>query len=122
MFGKFIDLGATLFGTSKDELIASALKPAIEHYLEETGSTREIQVDTVAKTAKITLDIRGEDRPVIIQVARYSIEPDPKGCALVVHDFSCPSHQWIATVAKKFSPAIKIPLPVPLRLVAEILG
>lgn len=121
MFGDLINSAASLLGTSKDQLIATALKPAIEQYLEGTGSTREIHVDTAAKTARITLDMRGENRPVVIHVDRYSIEKHEKGSQLDIHEWSSPSHEWLATVAKRFSPQIKIPIPVPFVVARNLL-
>ena len=121
MLGPLINAGASLFGTSKDELIAHALKPAIAQYLDGTGSVREAKVDTTAKSARITLDMQGEERPVIIQVDRYSIEPSGPKAQLVVHDWSSPSHAWLATVAKKFSPEIKLDLPLPYAIAQNFL-
>jgi hypothetical protein len=121
MLGSIINAGASLFGSSKDDLIARALKPAIVHYLDGAGSASEVQVDTSSKTARITLDMNGEDRPVIIEVDRYSIEPSGSNALLVVREFSSPSHAWLATVAKKFTPEIKLDLPVPYAVAASIL-
>jgi hypothetical protein len=121
MLGSLINAGASLFGTTKDELIASALKPAINQYLDGAGSVREAEVNTMAKSARITLDMDGEDRPVIIHVDRYSIEPTGNNAQLVVHEWSSPSHAWLATVAKKFNSEIKINLPVPHAVAGSIL-
>ena len=121
MLGNLIKAGASLFGTSKDELIARAMKPAIAEYLDGTGSVREVKVDTTAKSARITLDMQGEDRPVIIQVDRYSVEPSGNNSQLVVYDWTSPSHAWLATVAKKFNPEIKFDLPVPYAVAEAVL-
>ena len=121
MLGSLINTAASAFGTSKDDLIATALKPAIAHYLDGIGTATDVQFDSTTKSATLTLAMQGEDRPVIVQIERYAIEPHPKGCALVVHDFSSPSHPWIAHVAKKFSPEIRVPVGVPEGIAKNIL-
>jgi hypothetical protein len=121
MLGQLLNTAASAFGSSKDDLIARALKPAIDHYLDGVGSVREVLVNTSARSARITLAMDGEDRPVIIHVDRYSIEPSGQIAQLVVHDWSSPSHAWLATVAKKFNPEIKLNLPVPVQVANSLL-
>ncbi len=120
MFDTLFNAGASLLGTKKDDLIARALKPAINAYLDGTGTAESLVIDSTSKTADVTLAMVGEERPVIVRIERYSIERDPAGCALIVHDFSSPSHQWIATVAKKISPEIRIPIALPFAAVSTI--
>jgi hypothetical protein len=32
---------------------------------------------------------------------------------LTIHDYSCPTHEWLAKLGKKIRPTFEIPLPVP---------
>ncbi|MCX6961717.1 MAG: hypothetical protein NTZ08_04625 [Verrucomicrobia bacterium] len=51
--------------------------------------------------------------PVKIQIERYSLAPSATGCLLTIHDYSCPTHEWLAKLGKKIRPTFEIPLPVP---------
>jgi len=113
MLGDLLDTFTTAIPGPKDSLIATALKPAISSYLDGTGTAQEVEIDTTAKTARITLNMRGEERSVEILVHRYSIEKGAVSVELVVHDWSSPTHEWIATIAKKFNPEIRIEIPGP---------
>ena len=100
-------------GGSTDGVVASFLKPELEKYLAGIGTVQNIELDTPNKRAAVTLAMQGDPNPVKIQIERYSLAPSAAGCLLTVQDYSCPTHEWLAKLGKKFRPTLEIPLPVP---------
>ena len=113
MLGNILGTVLPTLSESKDTIIANVLKPAISNYLDGTGTAEEVEIDTGAKKARIKLNMRGEPRSVEVLVHRYSIEKGAASVDLVVHDWSSPTHDWIATIAKRFNPEIRIEIPEP---------
>ena len=94
-------------------VVASFLKPELEKHLAGIGTVQNIELDTPNKRAAVTLAMQGDPNPVKIQIERYSLAPSAAGCLLTIHDYSCPTHEWLAKLGKKFRPTFEIPLPVP---------
>jgi hypothetical protein len=107
-------------GGSTDSMAASFLKPELEKHLSGIGSVQNIELDTPNKRASVTLAMQGDPNPVKIQIERYSLAPYPAGSLLTIHDYSCPTHEWLAKLAKKFSPTFEIPLPVPYAMASAL--
>ena len=100
-------------GGSPDGIVASFLKPELEKHLAGIGTVQNIELDTLNKRAAVTLAMQGDPHPVKIQIENYSLAPSAAGCLLTIHDYSCPTHEWLAKLGKKFRPTFEIPLPVP---------
>lgn len=107
-------------GGSTDGIVASFLKPELEKHLVGIGTVQKIELDTPNKRAAVTLAMHGDPNPVKIQIDRYSLAPCPAGSLLTVHDYSCPTHEWIAKLAKKFRPTFEVPLPVPYAMASAL--
>jgi hypothetical protein len=39
---------------------------------------------------------------------------------LIIHEYSSPSHTWLAGIAKKFQPSFEVDLPVPYLIAKNI--
>ena len=107
-------------GGSTDGIVISFIKPELEKYLSGIGSVQNIELDTPNKRASVTLAMQGDPNPVKIQIERYSLAPSPAGSLLTIHDYSCPTHEWLAKLAKKFSPTFEIALPVPYAMASAM--
>ena len=107
-------------GGSTDGIVISFIKPELEKYLSGIGSVQNIELDTPNKRASVSLAMQGDPNPVKIQIERYSLAPSPAGSLLTIHDYSCPTHEWLAKLAKKFSPTFEIALPVPYAMASAM--
>ena len=107
-------------GGSTDSIVASFLKPELEKHLAGIGTVQKIELDTPNKRASVTLAMQGDPNPVKIQIDRYSLAPSAAGSLLTIHDYSCPTHEWLAKLAKKFKPTFEIPLPVPYAMASAL--
>lgn len=107
-------------GGSTDGIVASFLKPELEKHLAGIGTVQAIDLDTPNKRAAVTIAMHGDPNPVKIQIDRYSLAPSPAGSLLTVHDYSCPTHEWIAKLAKKFRPTFEVQLPVPYAMASAL--
>ncbi len=107
-------------GGAKDGMVVSFLKPELEKHLVGIGTIQNIELDTPNKRAAVTIAMHGDPNPVKIQIDRYSLAPSPAGSLLTIHDYSCPTHEWLAKLGKKFSPTFEIPLPVPYAMASAL--
>jgi hypothetical protein len=107
-------------GGSTDGIVISFLKSELEKHLGGIGSVQNIELDTQNKRASVTLAMQGDPNPVKIQINRYSLAPSPVGSLLTIHDYSCPTHEWLAKLAKKVRPTFEIPLPVPYAMATAL--
>lgn len=107
-------------GGSADGIVASFLKPELEKHLAGIGTVQKIELDSPNKRASVTLVMHGDPNPVKIQIDRYSLAPCPAGSLLTVHDYSCPTHEWLAKLAKKFRPSFEVPLSVPYAMASAL--
>jgi hypothetical protein len=107
-------------GGSTDSIVASFLKPELEKHLAGIGTVQKIELDTPNKRASVTLSMQGDPNPVKIQIDRYSLAPSAAGSLLTIHDYSCPTHEWLAKLAKKVRPTFEIPLPVPYAMATAL--
>jgi len=107
-------------GGSTDGIAASFLKPELEKYLAGIGTVQKIELDSPNKRATVTLAMHGDPNPVKIQIDRYSLAPSAAGSVLTIHDYSCPTQEWIAKLAKKFKPCFEVPLPVPFAVASAL--
>jgi len=107
-------------GGSTDSIVSSFLKPELEKHLAGIGSVQNIELDTPNKRASVILAMQGDPNPVKIQIERYSLAPSPAGSLLTIHDYSCPTHEWLAKLAKKFNPTFEISLPVPYAMASAL--
>ena len=105
---------------SKDKMVALALRPLIDDQLAGHGTVREIEFNSSNKSLTVTLDMSGEPRPVVVEIDSYSIQPSSKGSKLIIHEYSSPSHTWLAGIAKKFQPSFEVDLPVPYLIAKNI--
>jgi hypothetical protein len=109
-----------LLNTPKLSLVAAFLKPELEKHLDGIGTVENIALDTPNKRATITLAMDGDPKMLTVQIERYSLSPSPAGSLLTIHDYSCPSHEWLAKMAKKFLPTVELPLPVPYAVASAL--
>lgn len=116
MIAKFL----SALGGSKDGMVVSFLKPELENYLSGIGTIENIELDTPNKRAAVTIAMHGDPNPVKIQIDRYSLAASPAGSLLTIHDYSCPTHQWIAKLGKKIRPTFEIPLPIPYAIASAL--
>lgn len=116
MITKFL----SALGGSKDGMVVSFLKPELENYLSGIGTIENIELDTPNKRAAVTIAMHGDPNPVKIQIDRYSLAASPAGSLLTIHDYSCPTHQWIAKLGKKIRPTFEIPLPIPYAIASAL--
>lgn len=107
-------------GGSTGGIVASFVKPELEKHLAGIGSVQSIELDTRKKSAVVTLAMDGDPNPVVVRIDRYSLSESPAGSLLTVHEYSCPTHEWLAKLGKKFSPTFEIPLSVPYALAGAI--
>ena len=107
-------------GGSKDGMVVSFLKPELEKHLSGIGTIQNIELDTPNKRAAVTIAMHGDPNPVKIQIDRYSLAPSPAGSLLTIHDYSCPTHEWLAKLGKKIRPTFEIPLPVPYAMASAL--
>lgn len=105
---------------SKDGMVVSFLKPELENYLSGIGTIENIELDTPNKRAAVTIAMHGDPNPVKIQIDRYSLAASPAGSLLTIHDYSCPTHEWIAKLGKKIRPTFEIPLPIPYAIASAL--
>lgn len=116
MIAKFL----SALGGSKDGMVVSFLKPELENYLSGIGTIENIELDTPNKRAAVTIAMHGDPNPVKIQIDRYSLAASPAGSLLTIHDYSCPTHEWIAKLGKKIRPTFEIPLPIPYAIASAL--
>lgn len=112
--GILTDLLGPLTG-SKNTIISSVLKPAINQQLGGAGICREVTIDTATKSARCLIDMQGESEshPLELQIRRYSLQPTATGSELVIEEWDSPSHPWITHLGGKFLPKITLAIPVP---------
>lgn len=107
-------------GGSANSMAASFLKPELEKHLSGIGTVEELQIDLQNKRVSATIAMNGDPKPLKIRIDRFELAPSGSGSILKVLDYSCPSHEWIAQLGKKFSPTFEIPLPVPYAMLGAI--
>lgn len=94
----------------KESLIVAALKPFLNGYLEDIGVIRELNIDTGSKQVSISVELKGEESPVDIDIKRYEIIEQDGKSFLIVKEVSF-SREWINRAVDKWKPEMKFPIP-----------
>jgi hypothetical protein len=106
---------------SKDKLVAQTIRALIDEQLDGHGTVSEIDFNSSNKCLTVTLDMSGEPRPVVVEIDSYSVEPNAAGSKLIIHEYSSPSHAWLAGIAKKFQASFEMEMPVPYLIAKSII-
>ena len=92
----------------------------LNNKLKEFGVITSILVDSKNKSIAIEVELKGEDRPVCIQIKEYVIEPNGDGSLLKMGDISF-SREWMDVIARKFLANAKLSIPISSDLLEQIL-
>jgi len=63
----------------------------------------------------------GEPRPVVVEIDSCSVEPNVAGSKVIFHEYSSPSHSWLAGIAKKFQPSFEMGIPITYLIAKSII-
>jgi hypothetical protein len=96
------------------------LRCVLNNMLKEFGVMTSILIDSKSKTIAIEVELKGEDRPIRIQVKEYVIEPKGDGSLLRIGNISF-SREWMDVIGKKFLADAKLSIPLPPDLLEQIL-
>lgn len=106
----------------KDALLSTCIKPFIQTKLKPYGTMTSLNIDSVAKSIDITLDLKGEPAPVEIHVRNYQLVETHGNTSIRIGEIET-SREWINRLLQAYLPEEQktIPLPPAIARAASIL-
>src|ERR1700693_4236716 len=76
--------GGQALNSAKDRLLATGAKARFNKLIERYGTLLEFQLNTVARSLSLTLQLKGEQTPVEIRVHEYTLSTAEGKSVLVI--------------------------------------
>src|SRR5262245_40234721 len=96
---------------SKDKLVES-MAPSLlnKALLKPYGRIIELKLNSRDKALEITLELKGEQEPVHLDIQEYEVIQEDGRCFLVIKKVST-SREWLTAIAKELAVGKRLELP-----------
>ncbi len=98
------------FTSLKEKALAAGVKAMINREIEDCGVVSELAIDTVRRTIRVELDLKGEPAPITVEVDSYELTEKNGKVYLKVGKVSA-SREWITAALKKYAVGQRFQLP-----------
>jgi hypothetical protein len=124
VFGLVKQKTAATLTVAKDHALGEFSRHLANRFaLHRFGTMTSLNIDTIKKEVRVSLELKGELAPVEITAA-YHIERDERGETTLVADSVSTSREWLSELAQSslMQQKLRIELPPNAALAARILG
>lgn len=94
----------------KDKLVSKGAEKVINSLFEDIGKISDLAIDSKNKAIRLVVDLKGETRPLSLDIREYEILEEGSHYFIIVHRFSS-SRDWMNTAFEKFFKGMKLPIP-----------
>lgn len=94
----------------KDKSGSSAVRLAVNHYLERYGHMKKILIDSERRTITLELALKGESEPILVVVEEYELVSEG-GAFFLVPNRVTTSREWLTVLAQSLVAGRRLPLP-----------
>ncbi len=115
--------GGQALSSAKDLLLAKGGKSHINKLIEPYGTLLDLQLNTVARSLALTIQLKGEATPVEIHIHEYTLTT-VEGKSVLVLDGSKieTSREWLTALVRDKVGQKTLPVPEKLEWVAQLLS
>jgi hypothetical protein len=115
--------GGQAISSAKDLLLAKGGKSHINKLIEPYGTLLDLQLNTVARSLALTIQLKGEETPVQIHIHEYTLTT-VEGKSVLVLDGSKieTSREWLTALVRDKVGQKRLPVPEKLEWVAQLLS
>jgi hypothetical protein len=114
--------GGQALNSAKDRLLATGAKAHFNKLIERYGTLLEFQLNTVARSLFLTLQLKGEQTPVEIRVHEYTLSTAEGKSVLVIDGKKVDtSREWLTVLIRDRVGEKRLVVPDNLEWVVQLL-
>jgi hypothetical protein len=114
--------GGQALNSAKDRLLATGAKARFNKLIERYGTLLEFQLNTVARSLSLTLQLKGEQTPVEIRVHEYTLSTAEGKSVLMIDGKKVDtSREWLTELIRDRVGEKRLVVPDNLEWVAQLL-
>ena len=114
--------GGQALNSAKDRLLATGAKAHFNKLIERYGTLLEFQLNTVARSLSLTLQLKGEQTPVEIRVHEYTLSTAEGKSVLVIDGKKVDtSREWLTALIRDRVGEKRLVVPDNLEWVVQLL-
>jgi hypothetical protein len=114
--------GGQALNSAKDRLLATGAKAHFNKLIERYGTLLEFQLNTVARSLSLTLQLKGEQTPVEIRVHEYTLSTAEGKSVLVIDGKKVDtSREWLTELIRDRMGEKRLVVPDNLEWVVQLL-
>jgi hypothetical protein len=114
--------GGQALNSAKDRLLATGVRAHFNKLIERYGTLLELQLNTVARSLSLTLQLKGEQTPVEIRVHEYTLSSAEGKSVLVIDGKKVDtSREWLTELIQDRVGEKRLVLPDNLEWVVQLL-
>jgi hypothetical protein len=114
--------GGQALNSAKDRLLATGAKARFNKLIERYGTLLEFQLNTVARSLSLTLQLKGEQTPVEIRVHEYTLSTAEGKSVLVIDGKKVDtSREWLTELIRDRVGEKRLVVPDNLEWVVQLL-
>ena len=114
--------GGQALNSAKDRLLATGAKARFNKLIERYGTLLEFQLNTVARSLSLTLQLKGEQTPVEIRVHEYTLSTAEGKSVLVIDGKKVDtSREWLTELIRDRVGEKRLIVPDNLEWVVQLL-
>ena len=98
------------FARVKDLLAGCAAKAAIQHRLNSIGTMLKLEIDSIKKTIRTEIHLKGEAEPVTINVGRYELIEESGRTFLELEGIDV-SREWMQLLIDQLAKGRRVEVP-----------
>jgi hypothetical protein len=114
--------GGQALNSAKDRLLATGVRAHFNKLIERYGTLLELQLNTVARSLSLTLQLKGEQTPVEIRVHEYTLSSAEGKSVLVIDGKKVDtSREWLTELIQDRVGEKRLVVPDNLEWVVQLL-
>jgi hypothetical protein len=114
--------GGQALNSAKDRLLATGARAHLNKLIERYGTLLELQLNTVARSLSLTLQLKGEQTPVEIRVHEYTLSSAEGKSVLVIDGKKVDtSREWLTELIQDRVGEKRLVVPDNLEWVVQLL-
>jgi hypothetical protein len=114
--------GGQALNSAKDRLLSTGAKAHLNKLIERYGTLVDFQLNTVARTMSLTLQLKGEETPIEVQVHEYTLSSAEGKSVLVIDGKKVDtSREWLTELIRDRVSEKQLVVPDNLEWVIQLL-
>jgi len=105
---------------SKDATLAFTARFAINTKLRSIGQMTELSIDTKNKRVRVRLELQGEQKPIDVDILRYSLKEKGETTYITVEE-AISSREWLTVALREFVVGHDLAIPAKAGAVLKLL-